>query len=168
MQYVFFIQISNHFYLNFRFDDVGLDVLTLAFPEVYIEWPKLVLEPVAAVDLANWYGFSSFLFDCFEPILPIVELDFCLRFTRFRFITWISCFEKCPLRVYSSRAFCCDGSALTNLDCEPLLEFEPIIWPSYGVDIEEIRKLPLPVDFDIGVCSTISPNGPLTFFVCLY
>ena len=53
MQYVFFIQISNHFYLNFRFDDVGLDVLTLAFPEVYIEWPKLVLEPVAAVDLAN-------------------------------------------------------------------------------------------------------------------
>ena len=101
-------------------------------------------------------------------MLPIEELDFCLMLTRFRFMTWISCLEKCPLSVYSSRAFCWDGSALTNLDYEPLLWFDPIIWPSCGVDIDEIRKLPLLVVLEIGVCSTISPNGPNTPFVCLY
>ena len=48
-----YIQTGDHFYLNFRCVDVGLDVFTLVLPEVCIEWPKLVLEPVVALDRAN-------------------------------------------------------------------------------------------------------------------
>ena len=68
---------------------------------------------------------------------------------------------KCPFSVCNSRAFCCEGTALTSLEACPLAAFVlSIIWPSWGVDMDEIRKLPLPVVLEPEEGSEMSPNGP--------